>query len=122
MEHPSQLEMREYGRRTLPAAAMLAIDDHIAGCDDCRRVLRECEPMADPAQVLAQLGEPHLSYEEIENYVEGRAGSDGLRIEAHLGLCPHCRKEADDLREFARSVKPRARPSLRWLAAAAAIT
>src|SRR5437879_7971852 len=113
MEHPSQRELRQYRLRQMPAPAMLAIDDHIAGCDACRRLLRECAPMPDPAQVLAQLGEPHLSYEEIEAYVEGRAGADDrLRIESHVGLCQPCREEVADLRRFARSVKPRTRPSL----------
>jgi hypothetical protein len=105
MRHLTQVEMREYRNRKLSPAAMLAADDHVTACEECRKMLRECEPLVDSAALLAQLGEPHLTYEETETYVEERAGQDEQRrIASHLDLCQSCSDEVADLRRFRRQV------------------
>jgi hypothetical protein len=121
MSHLSELEMQQYRRRKLAPAAMLAADDHVAACEQCRRLLVECEPVADPAGVLAQLGQAHLTYEETEAYVEGLAhGIEQRRVESHLDVCRQCRAEVADLRTFRGQLEARrARRIPAWLTAAA---
>lgn len=36
MQHPSAAELAQYAARTLPVSALLAVDDHLAGCAVCR--------------------------------------------------------------------------------------
>jgi hypothetical protein len=122
MPHLTRTEVQKYRRRKLPAEALLAVDDHVAACESCRQLLREHQPMADPIAVLAQLGETHLSYEEIELYVRGPARQEAWRrIESHLELCRQCREEVADLRKFRQQLQPRARRLPVWLSAAAAV-
>lgn len=124
MEHPTELELSQYRKRQLQPAAMLAVDDHVARCEPCRRLLRECEPLANPAILLAQLGEKHLDYPAIEAYVEGHAGhAERATVESHLAVCPSCRAEVEDLQAFHRRLPPavRPRPLRLWLSLAASI-
>ncbi|HEV3197812.1 MAG TPA: zf-HC2 domain-containing protein [Bryobacteraceae bacterium] len=130
MQHPTQLEMKAYRRRELPPEQMLLMDDHVAACAPCRRLLRDCEPLAGPAVVLAQLGEPHPTYEAIESYVDQRATrNERARIDRHVEHCRQCREEVADLQEFRTSLLPaptRLPTATRrrlpvWLAAAAAV-
>lgn len=119
--------MIDYRRRRLAPAAMLAVDDHIAACEQCRRLMRECAALAEPSGVLAQLGEAHLSYEAIEGYIEERsAQAERVRIESHLAVCLPCQEEVADLREFRgslRQVRPvrRAQRLAAWIGVAAAL-
>jgi len=63
---------------------------------------------------------PHLTYEELEAWLDGRAGSiDRELAEGHLELCARCRVEAEDLRIVRESLAPRSRAW--WIAAAAAV-
>jgi len=110
-----------YRRRNLSAEVLLDIDAHVAACEPCRRSLRECESMANTGAILSGLGEPHLSYEAIESYVEGKAADAERRcIESHLEICRPCQEEADDLRQFRNQARawpaaPRREPrSWRW--------
>ncbi len=53
--HLSQRQIEEYRRRTLPAAELLAVDDHIAQCPDCRLRLAAGEPLSGALQVWDDL-------------------------------------------------------------------
>ena len=124
MEHPTELELSQYRKRQLQPAAMLAVDDHLAQCQPCRRFLRDCEPLVNPAGLLAQLGEKHLDHSAIEAYVEGLAGhAERAAVDSHLAVCPSCRAEIEDLQAFHRSLPPavRPRPLRLWLPLAAGI-
>jgi Putative zinc-finger len=45
--HLSTDQLERYRRRALPAAELLALDDHIAACEPCRERLAAAEPLAD---------------------------------------------------------------------------
>jgi hypothetical protein len=53
--HLSQRQIEEYRRRALPAAELLALDDHIAECPDCRLRLAAGEPLSGALQVWDDL-------------------------------------------------------------------
>src|SRR4051812_34189898 len=55
--HLSQHQIEGYRRRVLPPAELLAVDDHIAGCPDCRLRLAEGEPLAGAFEVWEDLPE-----------------------------------------------------------------
>src|SRR6185295_5573140 len=53
--HLSQRQIEEYRRRALPTAELLAVDDHIAECPDCRLLLAAGEPLSGALQVWDDL-------------------------------------------------------------------
>src|SRR6185295_1046279 len=55
--HLSQRQIEEYRRRALPPAELLAVDDHVAECPDCRLLLASGEPLSGAFQVWDDLAE-----------------------------------------------------------------
>jgi anti-sigma factor RsiW len=39
--HATEAEIEQFHRRQLPGDALLALTDHLAGCDECRRRVAE---------------------------------------------------------------------------------
>jgi len=95
----------------MPPPALLAADDHLAGCADCRQSLAQflAKPTGGSAELWRALtasasGPPasrHLSHEEVAAFAENDwSRVDQQRITAHLESCPQCSEDADDLRKF----------------------
>ena len=93
----------------MPPPALLAADDHLAGCADCRQSL--AQSLAKPAGGSAELwraltaSDPpasrHLSHEEVAAFAENDwSRVDRQQITEHLERCPQCSEDADDLRKF----------------------
>jgi len=108
--HVTAEALERYRRRTAPAPELLAVDAHIAACDRCFAAVRsEDEGIELPST--------HLSYEELEDYVNARAGElEAELVTAHAGNCAACRAELAELiaeRDAldARARKTSARPS-----------
>jgi hypothetical protein len=126
-EHLSDKQLAAFRLRRLTPADLLAVDDHLAACEECRLKLPEAVVGRAFGALRAQLetGPPtHLTYEQMERYVDG--GSDGVEreiAEAHLDACAGCADETADLAEFRAkgtpSVTPRpsyfTAPVRRWL-------
>ena len=99
--HPTPDALERYRRRTAAPEELLPIDEHIATCDRCYDAVRV----------------DHLTYEQIEAWVDGRRDA---AMRDHLALCELCRNEMKDLAEMREIVTPSApAPRMRWLAAAA---
>ena len=90
----------------MPAAELLAINDHLAGCLTCRELFEEPGRLeATYNFVRANLGEsgveagPHLDYHQIVSYTDELL-SDRERsiVDIHLEACRTCEAELDDLR------------------------
>lgn len=84
-----------YRRRAAPPAELLDADAHIASCDLCYDAVRADVEAIDlpPAN-----GDAHLTYEELEAFVDGRADAlDRELIAAHVALCTLCGNELADL-------------------------
>ncbi len=76
MEHLSQEDIVRYRARSLDAAGVLRVSDHLSECESCR------------ARILAIA---HLSYDEIAAYVDGAMSGDDARMaRSHLRVCTTC--------------------------------
>jgi len=88
----------------MPAAELLAADDHLSACDTCRRKLGGA---AEARELFASLredlrraaaDEEHLAYEQFAAYADGGLeGAGRAAVEAHAGGCTQC---ASELREL----------------------
>jgi len=110
-EHLSPQNLERYRQSALPPLELLAVDDHLAVCEQCRLRLAD-EAAANTAwrTLSARLHpgvEPieHLSYEQLSAVVDGQLGSaERQRAEHHLESCQMCAAELQDLRAFSLEV------------------
>ncbi len=109
--HLSQQQLKHYRRSALAPMELLAADDHLAACGQCREQLGASVPAAQAWQTLrASLpsgGEQpeHLSYEELAAYVDEKlSGIQREAVESHLEICRMCDAELQDLRAFSLEV------------------
>jgi len=106
MEHPSDHLIEGYANRTLAPEDLLAVDDHVAGCDACRSRAAVLAPVAAPlAELRSDLlpVESHLTDEQVGQYVGGGlTAGEKAPLQAHLGACATCAREVEELRAWAR--------------------
>ena len=110
-KHLSAKQVEDYQQRQLPPEDLLAADDHLAECSECRNVVRS--PMNTAAvTVYADLASEtsvaeHPSFEQKAAYVEGLLTGDARRmIEDHLASCAQCAPQVADLRTFRNQIAP----------------
>jgi anti-sigma factor RsiW len=93
--HPDAEALDRYRRRAAPAAEVLAVDAHIARCDRCYEAVRA---ESDTIELPPDEGDAHLTYAELEAFVDGRADAlDRELIAAHAAACTRCSGELTDL-------------------------
>jgi Putative zinc-finger len=101
--HLSDGQIRGYRERSLAAAELLDVSEHVGACEVCRARIASPDEVDAGVQTLrlalgAATGSSHLSYEEIAGYVDGKMGADEKGVlEAHAATCRSC---ADDLYEI----------------------
>jgi anti-sigma factor RsiW len=135
-EHLTDPQLKSFQQRALPAADLLAWDEHLAACAECRQRLNavcagDASFAALQAEVLAETPTVHLDFEQLADLIEGRLNVEATQsANDHLAVCPQCRFAADDLRGFRLAVaenlhqvwqpqtQPAATPS-RWQSAKA---
>ena len=111
---------------TLAPPELLAVDDHLAGCEGCRR---RAGALAGVGRSLTGLRgelltpESHLGEEDVSDHVAGRmSAARQAALERHVGQCETCAREVGELRAWARERPvPRSVPRPVWYAAAAAV-
>jgi hypothetical protein len=115
-EHLSAEQISSYRERRSPPEELLRVDDHISQCSECRERLSHVSEMGAALHAAGpniQQGEPrelrqalldagsqrkHLSYEQLEEYVDGKMpDGDRKNAQAHLQVCPMCSEELQDL-------------------------
>ena len=95
----------------LTPAELLGVDDHLAECAECRRLI-ESMLNNDVAGLYADLTaeaavEQHLSFDQTAAYVDGLLTGEGRRmVEDHLASCAMCAPLVDDLRAFRNEIAP----------------
>lgn len=105
-EHLSQTQLAAYNGRTLYPDELLAVDSHLASCDECHERLTRMAPAVGRFTVSraadAAEGPFHLDYEQhLEPYVDGTANDiDREIVDSHVALCSACAAELKDLLEF----------------------
>lgn len=93
--HPEAEELERYRGRTGSPAETLAVDAHIAQCDRCYEAVRA---ESDTIELPPADRDAHLSYDELEAFVDGRAEAvDRELIAAHAASCARCSSELTDL-------------------------
>ncbi len=88
--------------RALSAAELLAVDNHLAECAECRAAAgRRAPGEAQERLVRAALGDAlHLSEDELERLASGQASdAEVARAGVHVEFCDRCRTALDDLRQ-----------------------
>ena len=105
--HLTAEEIGQYWQRTLPPADLLAADDHLAQCQDCRRSLERAKGTATREADLWHAltgeepqGSSHLSYDDLVAVVDDATVADRPEIRLHLATCKDCADEVADLRSF----------------------
>lgn len=104
MIHPSDDRIEGYARRTLGPADLLAVDDHVAACDACRkRAAALAMPSLTDLRSALLSPESHLSEAQVSELAAGVLGAEPkAAVEAHLSVCATCTREVGELRAWAR--------------------
>ena len=106
--HLSTQRVEEYLQRVLPEAELLAVDDHLAVCEECRqRVGTDIEVETVLSHFHrrlvsdVQIESDHLSYEQLEALVDSELKKDERdALQIHLEVCELCAEEVNELRTF----------------------
>lgn len=102
--HPDAAALDRYRRRVASPSELLATDAHLAACDECFHAVR-----AEHDSVELPAGDRHLSYEELEAHVDGRADAlDRELVTAHTAQCAPCAAELADVQATRDALAPRA--------------
>lgn len=113
-QHPDSETLRAFREHRLSGSVVAEVASHIGGCARCAKA----EPAAARMAFDALVEDAHLSDEELDVLVDGRA--DDPRIARHVETCAMCRAEVEDLRSFDIKLSP-PRPWQRWGIAAAIV-
>jgi Putative zinc-finger len=108
-EHFTSAQIANWRQRNLAPAELLGADDHLAGCEKCRRLV-ESALDNDAMGLYAGLAEgaavgQHLSFDQSAAYVDGLlTGAERRMIEDHLASCARCAPLTTDLRAFRNEI------------------
>src|SRR5262249_9710148 len=111
IEHLSSEQVANWRRRKLAPAELLGVDDHLAECAECRRLV-ESALNNDAAPLYADLAEGeavglHPSFDQSAAYVDGLlTGEERRMIEDNLTSCGACAPLTADLRAFRYEIAP----------------
>src|SRR5690349_1644976 len=101
--HLTSEQIARYQARTLNTAELLAVDRHLAECEECRNVLyREIGAEAQLSSLRTAFSQ-HLAYDQVVACAEGNPDP---ALRAHLSECAQCRAEVEDLQQFRASGSP----------------
>src|SRR6476659_9755257 len=115
MEHLTSKQVEDYSLRQLPAAALLAVSDHLGECDACRSRVESA--LSTDAAFFAlheeafgengNLSSGHLTSEQSADYVDKHLSGEALHVvNDHLAGCEHCVLAVADLRAFRNEIAP----------------
>jgi hypothetical protein len=118
-EHPSRDLLERYARNGLRGEELLSLDDHLAGCPECRAHLAPSPARAARAW-QSSLAAEHLAYAQIEAYADDAlTAQERQDVDAQAASCRPCADELTDLRLFrGRNHRP---PAAWWIAVAATV-
>jgi anti-sigma factor RsiW len=114
--HLTESQIEDYGRRSLSAAELLSVSDHLSTCEQCRgRVEKALDSDAAFFAMRAEVFETpapdevpiHLTVDQIAEFVDGMSSGGELQaINDHLTRCAQCDLAVMDLRAFKNQVAP----------------
>jgi hypothetical protein len=108
MDHLDAATIRAYRQKRLTQATLLAAEEHLASCADCRHAALPQSGNAAEALMQALLAaEEHLDYATLEGLVDDTLAPTARRAAGdHLKSCASCRHDLADLRETAGVIAP----------------
>ena len=116
--HPTAEQIRLYRQRGLPRHELAAVAQHVRRCDRCQSEAGT----PDRIVTLSADHDGHLSYEEMERWVDREGDSDERElVETHIEHCAICRQEVADLVRSRHSLSASRWSHLYWSAAAVAL-
>jgi anti-sigma factor RsiW len=124
-DHLSTEQISRYRERLLSAREILAVENHLTLCPECRdraynpqELQSAFHSLRGGLQAAPETAE-HLSYEEKKAYITDQA--DPLErevVESHVASCSQCATELKSLRQFAAMMEAHqasvAAPKLSW--------
>src|SRR5262245_3239746 len=87
----------------MSADELLATDDHLAWCDDCRTCLGDAVGWRPSSFDLPRQADPveHLTFEQLSAYVDKSLGEAARGdVERHVFNCTRCDAELEDLQQL----------------------
>ncbi len=116
-EHLLTDDIKNYINRQMTPAELLKADDHLAGCDLCFQQINDLQFARRAADLDFLNASPdeseHLSYEQLENYVDEKSDIVGREIaDVHLQICGTCKQELDDLFEMRKLIEDDAKSQM----------
>jgi hypothetical protein len=107
-KHYTLQEIESYRRRSMPAAEILVVNEHLATCDECygkfhsKSLLGSTYDLARTDLESAENEElEHLSFDQVLAYVDNELDEIERGIAAvHLETCSECEDICRDLRKF----------------------
>lgn len=107
MTHLDAATLSSYRAKRLPPATLLAADEHLSGCEECREALLDHDGATAADSLIDALTgneNEHLSYDRLEAWVDGTLSPRDHRVASgHLQSCSRCVADLADLRDVARS-------------------
>jgi hypothetical protein len=109
-QHLDAAALDRYRRRGASPAELLDADAHLASCARCYEAVRSD---AETIDLPSADGPEHVTYEELEAFVDGQAEPlDRELIAAHVAFCTICSEELADLAEMRDGLEARQPRSL----------
>jgi hypothetical protein len=105
-QHLSPELADRYRRRTLAKPELIAADQHLASCQECRHLLADEDTVTRQIDSLrtdlrASLQLVHPEYMQLEAYVDEKlAGEEREALDLHFKSCSLCAEELRDLKAF----------------------
>ena len=111
-DHVTPEQIGQYRSKSMPPAALLAFDNHLARCEKCREQIADQERGSNMLSGLAGAASEHLSYEQMVEYIDGKSGAlDREAVESHAEMCGRCAAELQNLAAFASEMAVAADPA-----------
>src|SRR5580692_10280103 len=104
-EHLNEQQLKGYRDRKLALGEQVAADAHLGGCQHCRNALISLAEQSASASIISGIDQArfrHLSYEQMDDWVEDRLDPGGRElVMAHIGACPPCARQLIAYQEYA---------------------
>jgi anti-sigma factor RsiW len=105
LEHLTPQRFKLYTQGSLSPAELLAVDEHLASCQECRQELGRSDyfkalfsSLREELGSQAELPLEHLAYEQLASYADDQADDVEREIvESHLIVCARCAEELNEL-------------------------
>jgi hypothetical protein len=112
MMHLNTATLRGYREKRLAPAGLLAADEHLVECDECREALLDHDGGAAADDIIEALTseDEHLGYDALEGWVDdGLSPQERRAASDHLQHCARCASDLADLRGVAAALPTTAR-------------